>query len=66
MTRTYALLKLLELGPLSRKDIREITGWAEQKLKFVIAGAANKGTITSIDGIWYRQYENGLLQKNTL
>jgi len=66
MTRTYALLKLLELGPLNRKDIREITGWAEQKLKFVIAGAANKGTITSIDGIWYRQYEDGVLQKDTL
>ena len=66
MTRTYALLKLLELGPLSRKDIREITGWAEKKLKFVIAGAANKGTIMSLDGIWYRRYEDGVLQKDTL
>lgn len=66
MTRTYALLKLLELGPLNRKEIREITGWPETKLKFVIAGAANKGTITSVNGIWYRQYENGLLAENTL
>lgn len=66
MTRTYALLRLLELGPLNRKELREITGWHEDKLKYVLAGAANKGTITSIDGKWLRQYPNGVLQKDTL
>ena len=66
MTRTQALLKLLELGPLPRKEIREITGWPEQRLKFVIAGAANNRTIASIKGIWYRRYKDGVLQKDTL
>ena len=66
MTRTYALLRLLELGPLTRKEIREITGWAEDKLKYVIAGAANKKTIWSVNGKWFRRYPNGTLQKELI
>lgn len=66
MTRTYALLKLLELGPLDRKQIREITGWSEDKLKYVIAGAADKGDVRNVEGIWYRRYPDRTLQTATL
>ncbi len=66
MTRTYALLRLLELGPLDRKEIREITGWSEQNLKYVLAGAARNQTVTSLYGKWHRKYEDGVFQKDTL
>lgn len=64
MTRTYALLRLLELGPLTRKEIREITGWAEDKLKYVLQGAKNKKTIWSVNNRWFRRYPDGSLQKD--
>lgn len=66
MTRTYALLRLLELGPLDRKEFREITGWPEQKLKYVLHGASNNGTVQSHEGKWHRRYKDGLLQKDSL
>ena len=66
MTRTYALLRLLELGPLTRKEIREITGWAEKKLKFVLHGQCNTGKVELFEGKWHRRYEDGVLQKITL
>lgn len=66
MTRTYALLRLLELGPLERRQIREITGWAEDKLKFVLHGQSQVGKVVNVDGKWYRRYENGVLQENDL
>lgn len=66
MTRTYALLKLLELGPLTRKELREITGWPEERLKFVLHGQSKVGRVESCDGKWYRRYEDGVLQKDTL
>ena len=66
MTRTYALLKLLELGPLTRKEIREITGWPEDRLKFVLHGQNNNGKVENHEGIWYRRYEDGTLQTATV
>ena len=66
MTRTYALLRLLELGPLTRKEIREITGWAEDKLKYVLHGQCNVGKVELFEGKWHRRYEDGLLQTTTL
>lgn len=66
MTRTYALLRLLELGPLDRKQIREITGWTEDKLKFVLHGQSQVGKVINIDGKWHRRYEDGVLQENNL
>jgi hypothetical protein len=33
MTRSYALLKLLEHGPLSTREIEEITGWTKGRCK---------------------------------
>lgn len=32
MTKTYAMLKLLEHGPLTRQEIREITRWTEKQI----------------------------------
>jgi hypothetical protein len=66
MTRTYALLRLLELGPLERKEIRQITEWSEKNLKYVLAGAARNGTVECLDGKWHRRFEDGVLQKDTL
>ena len=66
MTRTYTLLRLLELGPLTRKEIREITGWAEDKLKYVLHGQRNVGRVELYEGKWHRRYKNGVLQKITL
>lgn len=66
MTRTYALLKLLELGPLKRQEIREITGWTEQRLRFVLHGQKNTGKVENHEGIWYRRYEDGTLQTETV
>ena len=66
MTRTHALLRLLELGPLDRKQIREITGWPEIKLKYVLHGQSNAGKVELHEGKWHRRYEDGLLQTTTL
>lgn len=66
MTRTYALLRLLELGPLDRKEIREITGWPEDKLKYVLHGQYNVGNIQKHEGKWHRRYKDGALQKVTV
>lgn len=66
MTRTYALLRLLELGPLTRKEIREITGWPEAKLRFVLHGQTNVGKVENHEGIWFRRYKDGSLQTATL
>lgn len=66
MTRTYALLRLLELGPLTRKEIRDITGWPEERLKFVLHGQKNVGKVENHEGIWFRRYEDGSLQEATV
>ena len=66
MTRTYALLKLLELGPLDRKQIREITGWPEEKLRYVLHVQSNVGKVENREGIWFRRYKDGSLQEATL
>ena len=65
MTRTYALLKLLDLGPLNRKEIRDITGWPEKDLKHVIKGCAMNDTIKNVNRQWYRCID-GVLQTNNL
>lgn len=66
MTRTYALLRLLELGPLDRKELREVTGWDENKLRFVLHGQCNVGKVENHEGKWHRRYQDGSLQTQTL
>lgn len=36
MTRTYAVRRLLELGPLTYGELREITGWPSSTIHFVL------------------------------
>ncbi len=52
MTRTYALTKLLEHGELTRKEMREITGWTEKQLKSAINYLTDSGKIESVNRKW--------------
>ena len=36
MTRTYAVRRLLELGPLTYGELRDITGWPSSTIHFVL------------------------------
>jgi DNA-binding MarR family transcriptional regulator len=45
MTRTHALRSLLEHGPLTWRELREITGWPEGALKCAVARLIEYGSI---------------------
>lgn len=65
MTRTYVLLKLLELGPLTRKEIREITGYTELQIKYVMRSLAAEEKIVSKDRLWYRCINGNIIDGQT-
>lgn len=48
MTRNYALLKLLALGPLSRREIEEITGWPKRNVFYVLKYLVQEGKIECV------------------
>jgi hypothetical protein len=49
MTRQYALFRLLQLGPLTRRELNEITGWPKRVLDKAITYAMRpRGTIVRI------------------
>jgi predicted HTH transcriptional regulator len=52
MTRTYALTKLLEHGELTRRELREITGWTEKQLCSAINYLTDIGKIESVKRKW--------------
>lgn len=52
MSRTYALQMLLEHGPLTRKEIREITGWRSKAVIQTISQLVEWGSIVEQDGIY--------------
>ena len=54
MTRTEIICKLLDHGPLTRTQIREITGFTEQQIKYVMRYLAAEDKIRSIGKLWYR------------
>jgi DNA-binding IclR family transcriptional regulator len=62
MTRSYALLKLLEHGPLSRREIVEITGWTEKHVHSVLQYLAELGKIAKDKKLWVNT--NGVFEKN--
>lgn len=62
MTRSYALLKLLEHGPLSRRDIVEITGWTEKQVHSVLQYLVELGKIAKDKKLWVNP--NGVFEKN--
>ena len=52
MSRTHALKKLLEHGPLSRQEIVEITGWKAKQVHFTLAYLAEIGAIVKQEKNW--------------
>ena len=62
MTRSYALLKLLEHGPLSRREIIEITGWTEKQVHSVLQYLVELGKISKDKKLWVNP--NGVFEKN--
>lgn len=52
MTKTYALQKLLEHGPLTRRELREITGWTERGLHYTLAYCSQAGKIVKDKKAW--------------
>ena len=64
MTRSYALLKLLEHGPLSRREIAEITCWTESQVHSVLQYLAEIGKIIKDKKLWVNT--NGVFEKNNI
>jgi predicted transcriptional regulator len=52
MTRTHALKKLLEHGPLTRREIIEITGWNPKQVHYTLAYLSNFGFIFKQEKAW--------------
>ncbi len=48
MTRTYAARRLLEHGPLSMAQFKEITGWPAQQAYNTIKALLSSGTVEPI------------------
>lgn len=48
MTRAYALLKLLEHGELTRREIREITFWPDRKVIGTLQYLSDQGKIHQV------------------
>jgi len=64
MTRSYALLKLLEHGPLSRSEILEITGWTKQKVHSVLQYLSQLEKIAKNKKLWVNT--NGVFEKSNI
>jgi DNA-binding IclR family transcriptional regulator len=62
MTRSYALLKLLEHGPLSRQEIIEITGWTQAQVHSVLQYLVQLEKIAKNKKLWVNT--NGVFEKN--
>ncbi len=45
MTRRHALVQLLRLGPLTRAEIAEITGWPAVAVKSALSAMCEQGLI---------------------
>jgi predicted transcriptional regulator len=52
MSRSYALKKLLEHGPLTRQEIVEITDWKAKQVHFTLAYLAQTGAIVKQEKTW--------------
>lgn len=47
MTRTHAARRLLELGPLTRPEFAEITGWPKKTVNGVLSALIRVDSVTS-------------------
>jgi predicted transcriptional regulator len=52
MTRSYALVKLLEHGPLTTREIEEITRWTKRQVQKTIGYVAENGRIERKGKAW--------------
>jgi DNA-binding IclR family transcriptional regulator len=52
MTRTYALLKLLDHGDLAMAEIIAITGWPACRARKTVSHLSSSGRIKSKSGKW--------------
>lgn len=52
MTRTYAMMKLLEHGGLTRKELIDITGWTCRQVHSVLAHLAFNEKIVKDKKMW--------------
>lgn len=52
MTRTYALLKLLDHGDLTMGEIITITGWPAKAARKTVSHLSESGKIYSENGKW--------------
>lgn len=50
MTRTYALKRLLEHGPMSAKEIKECTRWTTDQVHKTLDNLLDSEVVTRIDG----------------
>jgi len=52
MTRSHALIKLLEHGALTRREIVEFTGWTVKQVHFTLAYLSQTGAIVKQEKAW--------------
>ena len=52
MTRSYALVKLLEHGPLTTLEIEEITRWTKRQVQRTISHVSEDGRIERKGKAW--------------
>ena len=52
MTRSYALVKLLEHGPLTTREIEEITLWTKRQVQRTISYVSEDGRIERKGKAW--------------
>lgn len=54
MTRTHALRQLLALGPLTFRELREITGWPPRQTSGLLRYLQDFGFVAFDGGLWRR------------
>jgi len=48
MTREYALVRLLELGPLTLAELCTVTGWKEKEVRETISSCRDRITFSNM------------------
>lgn len=56
MTRDYALVMLLKLGDLIRRDIDRITGWPAEEVDLVLKRCMRNGEVVGYKGAGQMRY----------
>ena len=50
MSRTYALKRLLEHGPMTTNELIDCTGWGRDVLRFALGRCLSTGVIRRVHG----------------